>query len=124
MQQAHNSFKTKTNKAMVARVRAILVDRFPACFVPSGEMKKPLKIGIGQDIAHAIPELGSYEIGVALLDYTHGARYCEPASIEGAPRFNLEGKEDGKITHNEAAHMRGRLERFLSQHPKVSAQVE
>lgn len=96
-------------KVHAARVREILCVRFPKCFAPKGEAKRPLKVGIGFDILLALPELSSYSIGAALDDYCNGRTYCE-IMVEGAARISLDGSEEGVVSALEANHAQKRLE--------------
>ena len=105
--------KMRSKKIHAEEVRRILCDRFPDCFARPGEPKRPLKIGIGVDLALMIPELSSYSIALALEDYTFGRRYCA-ALTPGAARVGLDGKDDGFVTEAEAAHGAGRIAMFES----------
>jgi ProP effector len=107
----HFDKRIRMQKAHAERVRNILVTRFPDCFAPKGEAKKPLKLGIGFDLLLALPELSSYSVNIALEDYTSGRKYCE-ALIPGAPRYSLDGFEAGIVSALEADHARKRIEAF------------
>jgi sRNA-binding protein len=103
--------RLRMNKIHAERVREILVQRFPLCFAPKGEAKRPLKIGIGFDVQFAIPELSSYSVNIALEDYTNGRTYCA-AIIAGNVRFDLQGNECGFVSETEANHCKRRLESY------------
>jgi ProP effector len=103
--------RLRHQKIHAARVREILAVRFPNCFAPRGEAKKPLKIGIGFDVLFALPELQSYSVSAALEDYCSGRTYCE-SMVAGAVRYALDGSEAGFVSALEADHARKRLEAF------------
>lgn len=101
---------TRPDRAMAMRARTILVERFPEAFLPkSAPLRKPLKIGVGQEILMRLPELGARAVALGLMDYTWGERYCR-ALIEGAPRYGLDGEEAGAVTQAEADHALKRLQ--------------
>lgn len=107
--------RIRMSRIHAERVREILAVRFPHCFAPKGEAKRPLKLGIGFDILLELPELSSYSIGCALEDYTNGRTYCE-ALIPGAPRFSLDGSQCGFVSAIEADHGKRRVEAFERAH--------
>lgn len=82
-------------------VRRILAERFPKCFAKAGEPKRPLKIGIGEDIMLAMPELSSYGVKIGLEDYTFGRSYIDRLT-PGAARIGLDGSEHGFVREEEA----------------------
>lgn len=85
-----------------ARVRRILVERFPKAFAGWGESKPPLKIGIFDDLVAALPELPVAEIQQGLQDYTSGPTYTSSLT-EGANRINLNGEPVGVVSADHAA---------------------
>ncbi|GAB4071708.1 ProQ/FinO family protein [Ancylobacter sonchi] len=98
--------KRDRKRAMV--VRDILAERFPRCFMPKGEPKLPLKIGIYNDIKAAAPDIGGRRLFLALRDYTTGGTYLA-AMREGADRIGLDGWPDGKVSAEQAADAQRRL---------------
>jgi len=106
--------KQKAQRQHAEHVRALLADRFPKCFAGQGQPKRPLKVGIGQDLLLQMPELSAYSIGVALEDYCWGKRYCA-SMIAGESRINLEGEPDGVVRPMEADHAALRLRMFDAQ---------
>lgn len=86
-------------KAMA--MREILVARFPLAFMPKGAPKKPLKIGIRDDLRAACPDLSRYKIGIALRDYTKGFLYLVELK-ENAPRVDLAGCAVDSVTKEHA----------------------
>jgi ProP effector len=91
--------------------RAIFVDRWPQTFAGPRQSKRPLKIGIADDIHAAMPELSVFAIRQALGDYTWGRTYCENLKA-GTPRIDLDGKPCGEVTHKEETHAQRRLAMF------------
>jgi ProP effector len=95
-----------------ARIIDILVEMWPGCFVPMrAPIKKPLKLGIGEDILLQLPELGARLVATALEDYTYEANYAR-AIVAGADRFDLDGKPCGKVTVREQDHAAWRLRKL------------
>lgn len=99
-----------------AETRALLVEKFPKCFAPKGEDKRPLKIGIYHDIRAALPELPAMKLHPALYDYTSGATYLRNLIEAGAPRFDLNGEPSGIVTEMEAHFAR----LYLDGHGKLA----
>lgn len=109
---ASRQHRLRMRRAHAAHVRALIAERFPACFSPKGApLKRPLKIGIGLDLLLAMPELSAFSIGAALEDYTWGATYCA-ACVAGAARIDLDGQPDGSVSEAEARHAENRLALF------------
>ncbi|MCX5516196.1 hypothetical protein C3941_19590 [Kaistia algarum] len=79
------------------RTRAVLVERFPDAIVPRRQPKKPLKIGILDDIAAAVPEIPRPHLAFFLKDYTRGPTYFL-AVVTAAHRVDLCGEPAGEIT--------------------------
>ena len=98
----------RRRKKSAEAIRAILVERFPKCFMPKGERKVPLKIGIYYDIRKLCPDLSSRKISRALSDYTSGRTYRR-SMIAGACRLDLDGWPFGFVTTEEAEEARERL---------------
>lgn len=84
------------NKAQLDADRAFLVQKFPFCFVPKGEPKRPLKVGIHVDMQRLGVLPTSKRIKAFLGDYTRGPIYLE-AVAAGGPRYGLEGKIAGQV---------------------------
>lgn len=85
------------------KTRAVLTAAFPKAFLPKGYIKKPLKIGIFQDIVNLGSEISKKRLRNALRDYTSGPLYLK-ALKAGTPRINLEGDEDGFVSSAHAIH--------------------
>jgi ProP effector len=113
-------------QSIAEHVRAILVERFPAAFAGKGEEKKPLKIGIAEDLLLAMPELTRRNLAFALADYTWGPTYCRHV-IAGAARIGLDGAPCGTVSEAEAAFATDRLKMLSKKHkpkPKPAQQAE
>lgn len=87
----------------IKRTRAELVERFPLAFAGKGEQKRPLKIGIREDIKAAWPEVSDDDLGRALMDYTGGFKYLRNVAA-GQARLDLDGQPCGIVTEGEAIH--------------------
>jgi len=87
-----------------AKLRDEMVRRFPSIFVKKGGHKKPLKIGLSEDLISACEDIKPWKVKAFLIDYTHGPRYLL-AVASGGPRYALDGSECGEVTkaHQEFA---------------------
>lgn len=97
------SFWSTTIKPM----RAEFARRFPKLFTPERTpnlKKKPLKIGIHQDLIKEFPEVNPKVIRLALFDYIQGPEYLT-ACFDGAPRFDLQGNESGIVTREHRLYL-------------------
>jgi sRNA-binding protein len=94
--------KNSFEKTIAFGVRDILVARYPHTFFHKGYRKKPLKLGIWQDIRHD-SHISHFELRLCLGDYCGGPSY-HACLIEGAPRIALDGSVAGYVTKNEAEH--------------------
>ena len=99
-----------TNKATdrsPIEVLLILAAAFPACF--SIKRRRPLKVGIKDDIAPRLAEaISESELKGALRYYTSGSNYLRRVSA-GAARIDLSGNAAGCVTEDEANSARARL---------------
>ena len=62
--------KRRRNARIVEAVLAVLVERYPQCFVLLESKRRPLKAGIAADVIANHPDLKPSHIGVALHRYT------------------------------------------------------
>jgi ProP effector len=92
--------------------RRQLVAAFPLAFMAKGAVKRPLKIGIHEDILRLLPEMEPAHLAAALGDYTGGPTYHR-SMIPGAARVDLAGKPAGSVTPEAAAHAVRRLASIL-----------
>jgi ProP effector len=74
--------------------------------------RRPLKIGIHDDLVALLPEVDPQIIGLALKLYTVHSGYLR-SLVEGAPRVGLNGAEVGTVTAEAASHAQDLLQRFL-----------
>jgi len=97
----------KANTAV--RLVALLAEKFPAAFVPYEQHRRPLKVAIHEDIMRVLGnEVARWKVRKALAFYTNASGYLR-ASVEGAPRIDLNGEAVGVVTAGEEAHARERL---------------
>jgi ProP effector len=94
---------------LVLQTRAALAAKFPKCFCPKGAPKRPLKVGIGVDLAVRCPEIPHDLLRKALTDYYLGASYQVALLKVGAERFDLDGNICGAVTEQQSARAAGRL---------------
>ncbi|MDE2426286.1 MAG: ProQ/FinO family protein [Elusimicrobia bacterium] len=104
--------QNKTYKARASAGRALLVDKFPACFKARGEPKRLLKIGISKDIKARYPEMSNRAIASAVGDYVRGPTYLRNF-VEGAVRIDLDGNEAGLVTAEQVAFASAKLAKIL-----------
>jgi sRNA-binding protein len=98
--------------------------RFPQTFARLNDRRRrPLKIGIRDDITAAIPDLAPIEIGRALRLYCSDLRYHR-ACIDGADRIDLDGNVAGAVTTAQAENAKATIagiEAKLAQRRRRSA---
>ena len=83
-------------------IGAMLIERFPQCFVLARNRKRPLKIGIHRDLITAIPEVSPKRLRAALGWYAGSWAYLKNMTA-GAARIDLNGQSAGEVTAEEAA---------------------
>jgi ProP effector len=83
-------------------VLLLLRQEFPSAFARlDARTRRPLKVGIHNDIAAAFPDLDPVEIKRALRFYCGDPRY-QRSLVEGATRIDLAGNGAGTVTKAEA----------------------
>ena len=82
-------------------IGAMLIERFPQCFVLARDRKRPLKIGIHRDLTAAIPEVPPQRLRAALGWYAGSWAYLKNMTA-GAVRIDLNGRTAGEVTAEEA----------------------
>jgi sRNA-binding protein len=87
---------------------AMLAQRFPAAFVVYEQRRKPLKIGVRNDIVAALPHLDPRRLQRALQVYTSTSGYLSAMHAEAA-RVDLSGGCAGTVTVEDAAVAKARL---------------
>jgi sRNA-binding protein len=93
---------SRTKIKIIADTRELLVERFPAAFMPKGAQKLPLKVGIFDDLCLAAPDVDVRHLRWAINDYCAGPKYLRNL-INGATRINLLGNEAGFVNEEAAA---------------------
>jgi ProP effector len=94
-------------KRAVRDIIATLAERFPACF-SLDRYRKPLKVGIHDEVLAALPDVPAKQVGLALTIYTSSTRYLFWIR-EGADRVGLGGEVTGQVTAEEAENAKKRL---------------
>jgi sRNA-binding protein len=92
---------TRKKLELIAATRLILVEKFPAAFLPKGAQKKPLKVGISDEVIAGLPDVDPRYLRWAITDYCVGPKYLRNMR-EGARRIDLAGNEAGEVTASEA----------------------
>ena len=94
-------------KQEILQVRTALCIAFPKTFAAKGGVKKPLKIGIRQDLMSVareqFPGLSRRLIDACIRDYCGGHNYLK-ALRKGASRIDLNGAFSGFVTADEQNH--------------------
>jgi ProP effector len=90
-----------SQSAKVSDTLATLAGQFPQAF-SLGDQRRPLKVGIHQDVAARIGGLSNNQIQEALRQYTSEIHYLR-AIVEGAARIDLDGNSAGTVTAHQAA---------------------
>jgi ProP effector len=102
-----------TNKACYTAAQntiTALADLYPACFAVFQERRKPLKVGLREEVIAALAGAATpKEIALALRMYCGNVGYLK-ACIEGAERVGLDGKASGQVSAEEADHAKQRLQ--------------
>jgi sRNA-binding protein len=86
----------------VTEIIAYLADAYPQCFAVYGQRRRPLKIGISDDLAPLVP-FAEDDLKAALRYYTRNDAYLR-ACVGGASRIDLDGNAVSEVTAKEAAH--------------------
>ena len=76
------------------------------------QKRRPLKIGIVQDVRALLPEIPAEVIGNAMRIYCSDRRYLACLTA-GAPRVDLTGANVGTVTAEEAASAKLRLDKAV-----------
>ena len=90
----------------------LLASTWPKAFSVEFAGRKPLKTGIGREVADALDgAVTPAELAAAFALYTRQAGYLTKLK-EGAVRVDLEGAVAGIVTAAEAAHARRHIEKI------------
>jgi ProP effector len=108
---------TYDHKANLAVIE-LLAETFPRCFFVFERRRRPLKLGIHGDVLAALDgAITKEECATALRLYCSNASYLK-ASIEGAPRIDLNGNAAGSVSTEEAANAKQRLAQREAKHQR------
>jgi ProP effector len=97
-----------------------LAERWPKCFAVDEKQRRPLKIGIGKEVAGVLTDI---DVSAAVAFYTRSARYMK-ACVAGAVRIGLDGEPAGTVTAEEEGFARRRLARRGTKQEKTKPQRE
>lgn len=103
-------------------MREILARRFPNCFVRQGDRlseKRPLKIGIRDDLMTRCPDLNQQWLARAIGDYCTGPKYSR-IMIAGTERIDLDGNPAGTVSEADQANAEFRERRRKRQAQEYS----
>jgi ProP effector len=109
--------KLDLRKATIAQ----LAQLYPACFYAARHERRPLKIGIGRDLAALDLGIGRRELVSALAWYVNGIDYLQALRV-GADRIGLDGAPSGVVSQADEAHAREKLAALGTR--RVNVQVE
>jgi len=87
-----------------------LAERWPKCFAVEEKRRRPLKVGIAEEIRAAGLDV---DVSAALAYYAHNASYMK-ALLAGAVRIGLDGEPAGTVTAEQEAHARLELARRVT----------
>jgi ProP effector len=94
----------------------LLAATWPKCFSGPISSRRPLKVGIGKEIAAAAEgAITPEELDAALRHYV-GAKSYQQQLREGAQRVDLDGNPAGTVTSEQAARARRHIERLEARH--------
>jgi ProP effector len=100
---------SKATRAAHAAALALLADRFPHVFAVDPKLRKPLKVGIADDLAAALDGVISRrQLAFALAAYCDSVSYLMNCTL-GAERVDLNSNAAGTVTAAEAAYAARRL---------------
>jgi ProP effector len=88
----------------VCKITALLAERWPQCFAIKGPRRRPLKIGITEDVFAALGETISLpKLRHVLAAYCSNKKY-RAHLVTGAVRIDLDGAPAGTVTAQQAQH--------------------
>lgn len=99
--------KTPAVREAIIRDRGLIAGLFPACFAPKRSPKRPLKLGLAEDLVARRREFGwgEWRVRRVLADYCCGFLYLTALAEPGAQRVDLDGNavEPVSAEHADAA---------------------
>jgi ProP effector len=100
--------KSRKYQATAAAI-SLLCEHFPQAFVLFEQRRRPLKVGIYDDIAAVLDgAITKNELANALRVYCGNSAYLH-ATRAGAARIGLDGKPAGVVSESESEHAKERL---------------
>jgi sRNA-binding protein len=91
------SARLRREKAQQAKeMLALLCERFPNCFVLFQRRRRPLKVGVHNDIIAALPDMDRLALSIALRRYTSNPFYRQRLRAD-AMRIDLNGAPAGAV---------------------------
>lgn len=84
-------------KGRAKHLYTILTEQFPKAFPADARQCRPLKIGIGDDLARELPEEDHRYIGTILGHHTHRPSYLK-AMLNHQERIDLQSNLAGEVT--------------------------
>jgi sRNA-binding protein len=98
-----------------------LAERWPKTFYPESKKRKPLKVGIFQDLKVAAPDIEPKMLRLALRVYTTSGAYLFACS-EGYKRVDLNGNAVEEVSEKDKARAREILEARKKKGARAEAQ--
>jgi hypothetical protein len=101
-------------KARADQVIACLARLWPNCFCLDEEQRRPLKVGIGEQLLEVMEpairagRISTHDIAVALSHYVNGRGYLENCTFN-ADRIGLDGKVAGRVSLRQSLFAAERL---------------
>ena len=96
-----------------------LAERWPKCFAVDAKRRRPLKIGIAEEIRAAGLDV---DVSAALAYYAYNASYMK-ALVAGAIRIGLDGEAAGTVTADQEAFARRELAKRETKQPQSEPAV-
>jgi ProP effector len=102
----------------------VLQERFPKAFVALETRRRPLKVGIGEDVHAVAADIDPEALSAGLRYYVGAFAYLRKCT-EGAERIGLDGSVAGRVTSGEATFAARELERMkVKARAKAAAKLE
>jgi ProP effector len=110
----------------------LLCERFPRSFFQFERRRRPLKLGIRQDLEAILgDQVDRKLLGAALKQYTNNLGYRQAHKIVGNPRLDLDGNACGEVSEQHAlqgrdaiAGIKARIRRRQRAQDKPAADTE
>lgn len=102
--------KKVRKRVTVSAALALLAERWPKAFAVYEGRRRPLKVGIHNDMLPALAgAITPTELAYTLACYVNNERYLRACSRAGAARIDLNGALAGHVTPEQANHARFKL---------------